>query len=42
MSDEQKEQAPEQGKESKPEVFIPIPADKVSLNSQDGEKARKP
>jgi hypothetical protein len=44
MSDEQKEQTPEQGegKEDKSEVFIPIPTDKVSLNSQDNEKARKP
>jgi hypothetical protein len=45
MSD-QKEQTPEseRGKdtEQKPEVFIPIPLDRVSLNSQDEGKAKKP
>jgi hypothetical protein len=44
MSNGQEEQTPEQGtgKEDKPEVFIPVPTDKVSLNSQDDGKAQKP
>jgi hypothetical protein len=42
---EEKEQPapePEKGREDQPEVFVPLPMDRVSFNSQDGEKAQKP
>ena len=41
MPDDEKEQEAEQGKEDRPEIFIPRPGEKVNLNSEQPENKER-